>query len=888
MLVRVRPTIGDEVSLDQAVTCPPGADTVCVRTDKHEITCGFDGVLAPTSSQTEVYSKVKHVVGAVAEGVNCTIFAYGQTGSGKTHTMLGAKLEEAMEGGTATFSTAAQGGGSDEDWGIIPRVVVDLFQKLAHGDESDSDDSVDTSDNTEGDADDAADAAEKSKNASSFVVHANYMQIYNNTLYDLLSDPRRQNPLVIRETLKASGGKDIFVQGVSEFRVSSAKDVLLLLQHGGRNRAVRSTNYNEHSSRSHAILQMTVEVRRRSKPGGPIVTRTAKLNLVDLAGSERWDTSGAGANMHMRRELTQINTSLSALGNCISRLSEQSYSHVPYRDSQLTRLLEDSLGGNTRTVVLATITLLARDADVTESTLKFADRARQVMVRVKPNQMIDDKALLKCAEEEAMRLRRRVLVLTEALLDAGLDVPSDDESLANGGRGKGKEPRGARSGSPITGGSGSGSGGGPAESSVGLDQSEMISQLRRENMRLRSDNSELRTKSKQQAALLAAAPSVRVPAAPYALPGQVSGPPPAVALRKKKTQKKRRRRGRRGGGNGNKPHGRAMGNPYATTRKSRLNKHGATTGDYGRSPSAPHLPVLSAVVQQRRQQAMARPEAAPSTEEQCHRAAAQEQQNQSGLDARGRRSLQNLHHMGFAGDFSSEGSDEDDDDDNLAKMGFGGGVSLAGRLEARVAEQGDWEMNEGYKENGEESRESDALERQLEEIKGRRREDVAAAGPQSPESPETEGPTLIDPAPAIPVFPSPSLVNNGGHTFTSSRRPDKSPVVAGAAANAAKRRGKRRGKNGKVKPSRGPGGSTLVQRQTKKEIVMERRRKIEERQQRMSKDVGKRISVYSSRYDEWAPGEIVDIDAERRMHCIQYDEGERRWHRMDMLKFCLG
>lgn len=302
---------------------------------------------------------------------------------------------------------------------------------------------------------------------------------------------------------------------------------------------------------------------------------------------------------------------------------------------------------------------------------------------------------------------------------------------------------------------------------------------------------------------------------------------------------------------------------------------------------------------------MARPDAAPSTEEQCHRAAAEEQQQQqqqAGLDGRGRQSLQNLHHMGFAGDFSSEDSDEDDDDDDdsLAKMGFGGGVSLAGRLEARVAEQGDWEMNENNKENDEEGWDSDALERQREENGGRRGRGrvmatapSAAAGPQSPESPETELPTPLDPAPAMPVFPSPSRSNRGGHASTSSRAHSKSPAVAGAIANAAKRRAKKRGGNGKTKrargkQARGPGGSALLQRQSKKEIVMERRRKIEERQQRMSKDVGKRISVYSSRYDEWAPGEIVSIDAERRMHCIQYDEGERRWHRMDMLKFCLG
>ena len=139
VLVRVRPAIGEEVVMDQCVevcAAPRGQRGRAVRlcTDKHEITCGFDGVLGPATSQGDVYANVAHVVGAVAGGINCTIFAYGQTGSGKTHTMLGAQLEETVDNpGVATFSTAGQGGGADEDWGIIPRTVVDLFAELQGG-----------------------------------------------------------------------------------------------------------------------------------------------------------------------------------------------------------------------------------------------------------------------------------------------------------------------------------------------------------------------------------------------------------------------------------------------------------------------------------------------------------------------------------------------------------------------------------------------------------------------------------------------------------------------------------------------------------------------------------------------------------------------------------
>ena len=345
VIVRVRPPLHNEVTLDQCVEVVRAGTTnaIKLRTKNHNVTCGYDSVLSPDATQADVYDHVRHVVHAVSSGINATIFAYGQTGSGKTHTMLGANLEETLSNQASLDWTSKET--SHEEYGIIPRTVVDIFKELEQGKNPDEDQENDPEQD-----DDQHDSEPTQKSPRQhYIVHASYMQIYNNNLFDLLGDPDLRRPLQIRENSKTDGGKEVFVQGISEYRVSSAKDVLALLQHGGRNRAVRSTNYNEASSRSHAILQMSIEVKATKEGGGRhggrgVVTRTAKLNLVDLAGSERWDTSGADGDRNMRRELTQINTSLSALGNCISRLTEENHVHVPYRDSQLTRLLEDSLG----------------------------------------------------------------------------------------------------------------------------------------------------------------------------------------------------------------------------------------------------------------------------------------------------------------------------------------------------------------------------------------------------------------------------------------------------------------------------------------------------------------------------------------------------------------
>ena len=428
-----------------------------------DMTSAYDFVFGSDAPQDDVYAVVAPSVNSVVRGINCTVFAYGQTGTGKTFTMLGKDLEDHLlhDGIAAAAKEEARA-----DWGVIPRACRDLF---AHLDEP----------------------------GRSGVVHCSYMQIYNDRLYDLMQDAKRQFPLSIREPFPsgAVGGggsrffrqQEIFVQGLSQFRVTSFEDVLRILETGGHNRAVRATEYNEQSSRSHAVLRLTVECeesvnsgtegdaeehdevdgggdegsiggdgddddgkqkadeknnkgKKKKKPTGVIIRR-AKLNLVDLAGSEKWNTrariEGARA-----KELTNINHSLSALGNVIGALTEKRRSHIPYRDSKLTRLLQDSLGGNCRTTVICTLSPSALSAEESASTLSFANRAMRVLVRIKVNEVVDDTVLLQRAQAEIARLRRKLrnrsgkrykelIHQVHALREMNLDVRAENQKLKN-------------------------------------------------------------------------------------------------------------------------------------------------------------------------------------------------------------------------------------------------------------------------------------------------------------------------------------------------------------------------------------------------------------------------------------------------------------------------
>jgi len=361
------------------VSADEGSGAIVVATHKSS----FDVVLGPDSTQGDVYGVVAGAVGEVMGGVNACVLAYGQTGSGKTHTMLGTGVDEALA------DAAAAGGGSDEDggaavvpddgWGIVPRAVSHLFAM------------VETAEAEAAEVRGAAHAAARSPSrspagkraaeeaaaeaagdtGSATTVVCSYMQLYNEGVLDLLQHGRDVRSLPIHER-RRGGRTEVFVRGLSEVRVTDAADVLRLLQVGARNRKVRATEFNEASSRSHAVLQLSVEVETPSARGSTLIRR-AKLTLVDLAGSEKWAESSTRGSKRVR-EMTSINRSLSALGNVVAALTTAGRTHVPYRDSKLTRLLQDSIGGNCRTAVVATLNPTAACADESTSTLLFADR----------------------------------------------------------------------------------------------------------------------------------------------------------------------------------------------------------------------------------------------------------------------------------------------------------------------------------------------------------------------------------------------------------------------------------------------------------------------------------------------------------------------------------
>ncbi|KAJ1438604.1 P-loop containing nucleoside triphosphate hydrolase protein [Ochromonadaceae sp. CCMP2298] len=320
VFVRVRPPIFKEVTLNTAVTVN-GSRALTLSDEKRETRCSYDHVFNELSQQEEVFEKVKPLLIDVLTGRNSCIFAYGQTSAGKSYTMIG------PNGGQDLFRR------SPSEWGILPRASEFLLGYLN----------------------------EKSQEGGlSYAVKASFLQIYNETLYDLLKDSNSgptvdekqhlgggggkvsHDELRIREvpSKKGGGGAEVWVSGLSEYRVQTAEDILKVLAVGANNRMTRSTDFNETSSRSHALLQLTFEI-ETSNNGQRVINRS-KLSLVDLAGSEKIPLSEFNAaNAKHMRELTSINKSLSSLGNVIAALSS-TRPHIPYRDSKLTRILQNT------------------------------------------------------------------------------------------------------------------------------------------------------------------------------------------------------------------------------------------------------------------------------------------------------------------------------------------------------------------------------------------------------------------------------------------------------------------------------------------------------------------------------------------------------------------
>ncbi|KAI8811695.1 P-loop containing nucleoside triphosphate hydrolase protein [Cladochytrium replicatum] len=282
------------------------------------------------------------------EGINGTVFAYGQTASGKTYTMMGV----------------------EEQPGVIPQAVEDVFNYIRE------------------------EAGDRE-----FLLRVSYLEIYNETIRDLLS------PEIVDVRIHEDRKRGVYVSPLKEEIVTTPKQVMKVIQRGEQNRHFGSTDYNEHSSRSHTIFQM-VRVSPSTKLRGAVTI--SQLNLIDLAGSEK-----ATTDLDRRKEGSFINKSLLTLGNVISKLTEEKGGHIPFRDSKLTRILQPSLSGNANIAVVCTVSPAAGNYDETLNTLKFAARVKRVTVNAKANQVLDDKALLQKYRNEIMQLKTQMQEATE-------------------------------------------------------------------------------------------------------------------------------------------------------------------------------------------------------------------------------------------------------------------------------------------------------------------------------------------------------------------------------------------------------------------------------------------------------------------------------------------
>ncbi|GMT19230.1 hypothetical protein PFISCL1PPCAC_10527 [Pristionchus fissidentatus] len=373
---RIRPLNKmEEANQSQFIPKFQGDDTISLAGKVYV----FDKVFKPNTTQEQLYmGAAYHIVQDVLSGYNGTVFAYGQTSSGKTHTMEGVFGDPQLQG-------------------IIPRIVQDVFNHIFSMDEN-----------------------------LEFTLKVSYYEIYNEKIRDLL-DVTKTNLSIHEDKNRVP-----YVKGATERFVSSPQEVMDAIEEGKNNRCVAVTNMNEHSSRSHSVFLIQVK-QQHSITQKQLV---GKLYLVDLAGSEK--VSKTGAEGAVLEEAKNINKSLSALGNVISALAEGTKSHVPYRDSKLTRILQESLGGNSRTTVVICASPASYNEAETKSTLLFGQRAKSIKNVVVINEELTADEWKRRYEREKEKVNRLKAQLVAADLELqrwrkGEKVPESDwVSLAEG------------------------------------------------------------------------------------------------------------------------------------------------------------------------------------------------------------------------------------------------------------------------------------------------------------------------------------------------------------------------------------------------------------------------------------------------------------------------
>ncbi|VEN53899.1 unnamed protein product [Callosobruchus maculatus] len=354
VIVRCRPMNKREIDLN--CQCVVSVKNCVVEAwDPHEGPCfpkqfTFDSTYDQDSTTEVIYNDICYpLVESVLEGYNATIFVYGQTGCGKSFTMEGVKDNIAQKG-------------------VISRAFEHIFEAISV------------------------------TSGIKYLALVSYLEIYNEHIRDLLLTSEKLNGTPL--TLKESPCEGVTVPGLTTHPVHNAAECEHLLNLGSKNRMIGATLMNQNSSRSHSIF--TISIEQISKVNNNECIMKGKLNLVDLAGSERQTKTGATGER--LREATKINLSLSALGNVISALVDGKAKHIPYRDSKLTRLLQDSLGGNTKTLMIACISPSSRDYMETLSTLRYANRAKNIHNKPKINEDPKD-AILRQYQEEIDRLK---------------------------------------------------------------------------------------------------------------------------------------------------------------------------------------------------------------------------------------------------------------------------------------------------------------------------------------------------------------------------------------------------------------------------------------------------------------------------------------------------
>ena len=371
--IRIRPFLSNEDSSNKIINLiPEYENSLILYKNSQKFQGTFNRIFSVDSTQKEVFNFIKPCLFNIKSGINCTILAYGQTGTGKTYTMFGKdwsydeynydnnncllELENKNEKDSLLKNQIIIDKNNEHN-GIVPNLIMELYHLINKNNK---------------------------ENNNNIDVTCSYIQIYNEKIYDLI-DLSSSNELQLNSEynkkyslkLKSDKKQGLIIEGVNEVNAPTYNDIFKLLETGEANRKIRHTNKNYMSSRSHTIFMINIFDK--------ISNCKNKIKLCDLAGSERYGNSDIYEKEHIY-EMKNINKSLFTLGNVINALAQKK-KYVPYKDSKLTRILEDSLKGNSSIYLIATISPNEKNIDETFHTLNFADRAHNVMVNITQNRI---------------------------------------------------------------------------------------------------------------------------------------------------------------------------------------------------------------------------------------------------------------------------------------------------------------------------------------------------------------------------------------------------------------------------------------------------------------------------------------------------------------------